>query len=349
MEKQKNIVIDFKYLHVLCGFGNIADNYLPRLLSRPHPGINYILIVPDDYQGPEEPNVDYIRCSHIASDLRKLGKHVDLWHVTSQMSYFPYYAPGTIRLLTVHDLNFLHEKKGIHRLKHLWRLRLRVKLSDYITTISGFAEKELRANVRVGDNVKVVYNGITDMSKVDEKRPSFASENDKFFFAIGQILEKKNYHKLVPMMHFLPDYKLFICGDDRFPYANRLRQLIKEKGEGRVFLTGTISNEEKKWLYSHCQAFFFPSRLEGFGIPGIEALQMGAQVFASKLGSLPEILDDQAFYFDSFDPQQMAKTVADGLKNPKNVDEMKAYARKFSYDQYTDNYISLYRQLLGLK
>lgn len=114
MEKKKNVVVDFKYLHVPCGFGNIADNYMPRLLSRPHSGINYILIVPDDYQGPTLPDVDYIRCSHIASDLRKLHKHVDLWHVTSQMSYFPYYAPGTIKLLTVHDLNFLVEKMKRH-------------------------------------------------------------------------------------------------------------------------------------------------------------------------------------------------------------------------------------------
>lgn len=348
MEKEKNIVIDFTYLHVLCGFGNIADNFLPRLLSRPHPGINYILIVPDDYQGPVEPNVDYIRTSHIASDLRRLGKHVDLWHITSQMSYFPYYAPGTIRLMTVHDLNFLYEKKGIHRLKHLWRLRLRVALSNYITTISAFAEKELLRHTRCGCGVKVIYNGITDMSEVGEKRPAFVSDGDNFFFAIGQILEKKNYQKLVPMMRFLPGYKLFICGDDRFPYAAKLRRIIEDEGGGRVFLTGPVTNEEKKWLYGHCKAFFFPSRLEGFGIPGIEALQMGAQVFASRLGSLPEILSDHAFYFDSFEPEQMAGTVKDGLQKPKDVSAMKDYANKFSYDRYTDKYIALYHKLLGL-
>lgn len=349
MEKKKNVVVDFKYLHVPCGFGNIADNYMPRLLSRPHRGINYILIVPDDYQGPTLPDVDYIRCSHISSDLRKLHKHVDLWHVTSQMSYFPYYAPGTIKLLTVHDLNFLVEKKGIHMLKHLWRLRLKVALSDYVTSISEFSKTVLHDYVPAADNVQVIYNGISDMSQTDEKRPAFADGDDKFFFALGQILEKKNFQKLVPMMHFLPGYKLFICGDDRFPYAAKLRQIIEEKGEGRVVLAGTITNEEKKWLYKHCQAYFFPSTLEGFGIPGIEALQMGAQVFASQKGSLPEILADNAFYFDSFDPEKMAATVKHGLESPKDVEKMKRHAATFSYDTYTNKYISLYKQLLGME
>lgn len=76
---------------------------------------------------------------------------------------------------------------------------------------------------------------------------------------------------------------------------------------------------------------------------------MGAQVFASRLGSLPEILSDQAFYFDSFEPEQMAGTVKDGLRNPKDKGAMKKYADKFSYDRYTDKYISLYHKLLGME
>lgn len=346
---EKNVVIDFSNLHTFCGFGNIADNYLPQLLRLPHPGINYILIVPDDCVKASEPGVDYIRMHHIRTDLKRLDRHVDLWHVTNQFCYFPSFAKDTIKLFTVHDLNFLQEKHGLHKLKHIVRLRYRSAHSDFVTTISKFVADELKAHVSVKCPMKVMYNGIGDMSGVEERQPAFIQNPDeKFFFALGQIREKKNFQKLVPMMRLMPDYKLYISGDDHFAYARELERIIIEEGCGHVILTGKITNQEKKWLYNHCQAFFFPSRLEGFGIPGLEAMQLGKQVFASTLSSLPEVLGDHAHYFSDFTPEAMAATVNYGLAHPKDSESMKVYAQQFSYQHYTENYVGLYKELLNL-
>ena len=76
-------------------------------------------------------------------------------------------------------------------------------------------------------------------------------------------------------MKFLPEYDLYICGKDSFQYADEIRTQIKEKAVGNVFVTGMIEQTEKIWLYRNCQAFLFPSRGEGFGLPVIEAMLFG--------------------------------------------------------------------------
>lgn len=43
-------------------------------------------------------------------------------------------------ILTIHDLNFLHGKKGIHRLKTLWKMKWHIRRSDYITVISEYVK-----------------------------------------------------------------------------------------------------------------------------------------------------------------------------------------------------------------
>jgi glycosyltransferase involved in cell wall biosynthesis len=154
------------------------------------------------------------------------------------------------------------------------------------------------------------------------------------------------------MMHYFPGYKLYICGDDHFAYAQTLRELIAQVGENRVFLVGKVTDPEKNWLYAHAAAYFFPSRLEGFGIPGLEAMRFGCRVYASKLGSLPEVYENQACYWDSLEPEAMAdvirKDYPEWKKHPEKAEQAKIFSEQYNYDTYTQNYITLYRKLLGL-
>ena len=89
-------------------------------------------------------------------------------------------------------------------------------------------------------------------------KPSFATGRP-FFFTIGQIRRKKNFHLLVDVMRHFPEYDLYICGDAHFAYAEEVRNLIRENQLTNVFLTDVISQSEKIWLYRNCEAFLFPN------------------------------------------------------------------------------------------
>ena len=348
----KTVLVDFSHYDDLCGFGEIARNFAPRLAAADVPDLHFVFVLPNGRRGMFGDEVDYINRDQKKAAGSVYKKPLHLWHATDQQFNYRLRRKGIQQLLTVHDLNFLHEKTGLHRLRHILQLRHRVAHSDQVTVISNYVRDELLAFMKNYDKpVPVIYNGITDMSAIQPSRPAFVKDSSKpFFFAIGQIREKKNFHTLVPMMHHFPEHDLYICGDAHFAYANDLRQLIQEKGEERVFLPGKITDAEKVWLYSHCDALLFPSRLEGFGIPGLEAMRFRCKVFASRMGSLPEVCGDYASYWDSFEPGSMAAVVRQGLEAwTKDMGEAgAAHSATFNYDTYTEQYIRLYRKMLSL-
>ena len=63
---------------------------------------------------------------------------------------------------------------------------------------------------------------------------------------------------------------------------------------------GYISDGEIKYLMRCCKAFIFPSFFEGFGIPPLEALSVGAKIIVAKSSCLPEIFGDSAYYINPY-------------------------------------------------
>ena len=109
----KNVLVDFSHLNDFNGFGEIARNYCPRLAKAVLPDIHLIMIVPDDEVGAFGNHITYIRRSKKREDLKKININIDLWHATDQQYHLRGGNKNTIQLLTVHDLNFKKEKKGI--------------------------------------------------------------------------------------------------------------------------------------------------------------------------------------------------------------------------------------------
>ena len=85
-----------------------------------------------------------------------------------------------------------------------------------------------------------------------------------------------------------------IPADDSYDlsYANSL---------DNVKYLGYISDEQIVALYKNCKAFIFPSIYEGFGMPPMEAMAVGAKAIVSKASCLPEVYEDTVFYIDPFD------------------------------------------------
>lgn len=350
----KTILVDFTRISEKSGFGEIADNYILELNKLKDSELHFVFLVKQKYKGIMGEDKDYVTVEHLDSDLKNLKCKIDLWHTTDQLFIKRRHMKGMKNILTVHDLNFLVEKKGIHRIKSLLKLRWFVRRSDCITVISNYVKDDLLAHVSLGDKpLYVIYNGISDIENKKQDKPAFITDDTKFFFTIGQTRWKKNFQVLIPMMRYLPEYKLYICGQPYGKFINELKRLKDVYHAENVIFTGAISNREKFWMYAHCEAFVFPSMLEGFGLPVLEAMRFGTKVFASKYTSLPEVCQNHATYFSSYNPEDMAKTVREGIRgwkrNSAEAIAAKEYSLQFSYDKYATAYLSLYKSMLGMK
>jgi glycosyltransferase involved in cell wall biosynthesis len=83
--------------------------------------------------------------------------------------------------------------------------------------------------------------------------------------------------------------------------------LLSEYGiAGRVRRLGAVPKNDLIALYNAADAFVFPSRYEGFGIPPLEAFACGCPVVSSNATSLPEVVGDAALTFDPLDVRALA-------------------------------------------
>lgn len=348
----KRILIDLQDIrNQTCGFGQIAKNYAQRFADAKIDGVQFVYLL------PKKSKITYegIECINVRPKLNKyfpcsLPK-VDLWHSVTQQQKLKRVGGSTKYLLTIHDLNFLTEKGKLSQLKNLFRLQRRIDKADAIVTISHYVADQVKSHLNLrGKDIRVIYNGVERIDQNAESKPSFVTGRP-FFFTIGQIRKKKNFHLLLDVMKEFPDTDLYICGDDHFKWAKTIRDGISEKGLKNVFLMGKISQEEKVWLYRNCQAFLFPSQGEGFGLPVIEAMQFGKAVFASNYTCLPEICSDKAIVWPDLKTETMIDAIRKNLPgfydDEKRIDEIRQYAYSFSYDKHIASYLQLYKELLG--
>ena len=353
MKKSKNILIDLDRLkNPYNGLGQFSLNFGKNLASLQPEELQFTFLVPPNYVGYFGHNVNYEVANWKRRFFSRFLKRYDLWHAIHQDSnFFP--NPQTKFLLTIHDLNFLKEKSPQKAKKRLQKLQKKINLSCGVTTISEFSKNEILNNLQINVPVYVIYNGI-ELSELSRKSDVLTSDNSKLLLGIGVIQPKKNWHILVNFMKFLPEnYILQIAGDDNSSYAKELKKQIQQSGlTQRIKLLGKVSEEQKASLLHNCYAFVFPSKLEGMGMPPLEAMQAGKPVFVFPYSSIPEFCKDYAFYWENENPLSMAKFFLDKTNyfysNTQLSLRIQEYAKQWNWKKTTLQYIELYQSLLGI-
>lgn len=319
-------------------------------LRRQH-GIELTFIVPKKYVGQFGDEVRYIALTPLLRCMvRYSSERFDICHLTQQMSKLKFMRNAGVNLMTVHDINFMYEKSG-HKLERRKRKFAKaLKRADVLTYISQFVKSDVEAHFSPRMEGSVIYNGVTDLNDVHGDISRFGIA-DGYLFHISSLLPKKNVHKLVEMMRYLPDERLVVVGNLSTEYISGIKAKIAEWRLTNVIMLENVSNEEKAELYRHCKAFLFPSLCEGFGLPPLEAMYFGKPVFLSSLTSLPEVGGANAYFFDNLNEENMALTVREGLADfytrPEEAAEaVRRHAASFTWSQCAESYIQLYLKLL---
>lgn len=353
--KKKQVVVDlFSLRNPNCGLGQVTKNYIKQISETIVDDIDFTLIVPTDYdvKSVERMGVRCVKYYALYKFLPMLLPKVDLWHSTDQ--FYRIRRHDAPQILTLHDLNFLHEKSSAKAERKLKRMQQRVDNCSTLAVISQYVAEDVKQHIDLRRKKPlVIYNGVENISEAPEAKPDFIKNDRPFFFTIGQVRRKKNFHTLVPIMQRFENHDLYICGQNDGEYADEIRSAAQSDRLNNVFLPGTLTQKEKVWMYRHCDAFLFPSLLEGFGLPVIEAMQFGKPVFTSNCTSIPEVAGGYSFIWEDFEPSHMAELMTRELPSFKEkrtfADDMVRYATtNFTYKKNFENYLALYRQMLGI-
>jgi glycosyltransferase involved in cell wall biosynthesis len=166
---------------------------------------------------------------------------------------------------------------------------------------------------------------------------------DRFLMYTGGIDYRKNIEGLIDAYAMLPErltrrvQLAVVCRATEEQKADMLRHARRAGvADGRVVMTGFVTDDELVALYNLCELFVFPSLYEGFGLPVLEAMKCGRCVAAANRSSLPELVTDPRALFDPYEPADIARVVTallddDGVR--REIAEAGAVrARAFTWD-----------------
>ena len=337
--------------NITSGLGQLCLHLGRELVRQKPDDWELTFLVSREQVGVFGPSVNYI----IASKWQRMWRPwtFDVWHCMYQGSKF-YPTRPTQFVYTLLDLNYLSlaDYSPQRKARQKERYQARINQASVITTISKYVAQDVQQQLVVPAStpVQVIYCGVDIPDNVSMTPPP-VRPGGPFLFFIGMLQSYKNVHTMLPLLVANPAYWLVLAGPDKPEYSQQIWEQARQMGVAdRLLMPGPIDESTKWWYYAHCAAFLFPSLLEGFGIPVIEAMSFGKPVFSSALTSLPEVGGTEAFYFPSFDAETVIETVKKGMEtyqaDPAMPDRLRLQSKKFTWEIAAAEYWQLYQNLI---
>ncbi len=252
---------------------------------------------------------------------RLLGKYnLDLVHFPNFNVPIFYRRPYVV---TIHDVVHHkisgHKKSRYHKfLAYKYIINRAVVRAEKVITVTETAKQEIIELLHVpSEKIVVTYEAPTRNNEVvadfDELSKQFLLHRPYLLF-VGTLEKKKNLVNLAKGFdRLLSRYKyeldLVIAGrvDPHHPEVKE--QMLAIKHCDNLVFTGFISNAEQAALYQNAFAFITASLHEGFGLPGLEAMDYGLPVLAANTPVFNEVYDNAAIYFDGTNPEDIADKI----------------------------------------
>ena len=190
-----------------------------------------------------------------------------------------------------------------------------LKFGAKIISPSNFVKNEvLEAYKMKEEDVGVVYWGI-DLENYKPIRnlevlKKFNLEDRGYILYVGDLIKRKNVPLVIRALTKIKGLDFVIAGTIFEKVKIEILNLAENLGvKDRVKLLGYVSEEELKILYSHCYVFVYPSLMEGFGMPPIEAAACGVPVIVSDIPVFRELYSGYFIFVDPNDPEDLAGKV----------------------------------------
>ena len=289
------------------------------------------------------------RSKGIVNDLKRDG--IQVFHGLSGELPIGIRQSGIKSVVTIHDLIFLRHPEFYHWIDtkiYAWKFRQTIREANHIIAISECTKRDIMEYGEVDESrISLIYQSCAPKFN---SAPT-AKGGERYILSVGSIEARKNILLAVKALPYLPEeVKLVIVGRHT-PYTDEVSAYAQKKGlSHRIRIMHGVSDEELPKLYAEAEAFVYPSRYEGFGIPIIEAISCGLPVVACTGSCLEEAGGPDSLYVDPDDAQAMAQAIRQVLRGAegrdKRIENSQQYIKRFAGNDVAGQVAELYRQLL---
>lgn len=321
------------------GVGRYIRN-LVIFLDKSGTSHSFVLFVKPEDKGVIQSLVDRKKFSLVSIDIRwhslreqlEFGKviekeRLDLMHFTYFSVPIFYSKPF---ILTIHDLILHHFPTGqastlplpLYYLKWLGYkqiIRVGAQKAKHIIAVSNATKSEIVDHLNVPENkISVIYEGIDSAIATRSLQPVIR-KSERYFLHVGNVYPHKDPKVLVEAFTKREDKNIglyFVGKKDHF--MNDLESYVKNKQIENINFKGFVSDKELAMFYQNALATVVCSKMEGFGLPALEAMANSCPVIASDIPSLREVTGHQAYFFQPGDVDGLTDLLDTLAKTDKN-------------------------------
>ena len=282
----------------------------------------------------------------------------DLVHFCMPQQPVLYTRPA---VTTIHDLTLLNtynsDKNWVvfHFKQFVGRFVFRrvAEKSRFILTPTEFTKNAVLSFAHIPDGKIRVTPLAAEVPETTELT-AYELPFKRFILYVGQQSDYKNIRRLGDAHQKLladnPDLGLVLVGKKAVD-AQTNERYFQAQGYKNIHFTGFIPDTQRDWLMKHTAAYVFPSLMEGFGLPGLEAMAVGTPVVSSNATCLPEVYGEAAEYFNPFDTDDMAAAINRVITDKKLRERLIAaghtQVRKYSWRRMAEQTHQVYLDTLS--
>lgn len=343
------------------GIGRYVMNVVDRLIAIPDLSLTLFISPAYAHKFQSYKHVSVVTSSvrHYSlaeqiSFLSTLNRYqFDLLHVPHfNVPYF-YRKPFVV---TIHDILW-HQVRG-SSVTTLSPLQYYVKYQGYKVTVrhaiqqskailvpSEYVKHDLLASFRFlqPEKIHVTYEGVSLPTTSNSAPPK------PYVLYVGSAYPHKNLEIVLQALQTL-DIQFKIVGS-RSIFLDRIKHQAQALNVAdKVEFLGPQSDATLHQLLTTATALVHPSKSEGFGLTGLEAMAAGCPVIAANATALPEIYGSAALYFNPDDAADLVakiNTLRHNLKQRQQLITLgKIQVQKYSWDKMVQQTVQVYRQVI---
>ena len=269
---------------------------------------------------------------------------------------------GCKYIVTIHDLIFIHTPQYYHwidRQIYNFKFRRACRCADRVIAVSEYTKQEIMHYYHTPESkIDVVYQGCDPVfsqeieeGKLQEVKARYQLP-DKFVLYVGSIEERKNLMLVAKAMAELNRRAAIhvVAVGRRTAYVDQIQDFLKAQGIEHLFhFYHQVPYADLPSFYKWASTFAYPSRIEGFGIPLLEAISSGVPAIGCTGSCLEEAGGPNSIYVNPDDAKGMAdailRTCTDEPLRQHMISEGKKYALNFSDEKLSHDLMKVYENL----
>ncbi len=286
----------------------------------------------------------------------------DLMHFTNFNVPVLYRRPFVV---TIHDT--VHHKIGgakkshfIHFYAYKKVIEAAARHARRIITVSEYSKKDIQKYFQLpAEKITVTFLGPSLLTTVPPARVAQVKKsfviNKPYFLFVGVLERKKNVVNLTRgfdqfIKKYNLDIDLVIAGKRDSHYPQEKHRALDIKNRERLIFTDYVSDQDLAALYKGAYAYVSASLHEGFGLPGVDAMQFGLPMAVSNIEVFNEVYENAAVYFNPLDPEDIAEKLYLLARDQEFHRQMqeKSFARGqyFSWQKTAEKTILVYKEIV---